>query len=82
MKFFDYGVPKASWSGAFGAAGVCVSGALFFLSLHCPPHTAMAALGHSQHKSGAAFISESRTGLALCLVVMWLLTVVGVWEVL
>lgn len=37
MKFSDYGAPKASWSGAFGAVGVCVSGALFFLSLHCPP---------------------------------------------
>lgn len=46
------------------------------------PNTAMAALGCSQHKSGAAFISEPRIRLALCLVVMWLLTVVGVWEVL
>lgn len=46
------------------------------------PNTAMAALGHSQHKSEAAFISEPRIRLALCLVVMWLLTVVGVWEVL
>lgn len=37
MKLFDYGVPKASWGGAFVAAGVDVSGALFFLLLHCPP---------------------------------------------
>lgn len=46
------------------------------------PNTAVAALGHSQHMSGAAFISEPRIRLALCLVVMWLLAVVGVWEVL
>lgn len=37
MKFSDYGVPKALWGGAFGAAGVGGSGALFFLSLHCSP---------------------------------------------
>lgn len=67
--------------GAFGAAGVGVSGALFFLTLPSP-NTAMAALGHSQHKSGAAFTSEPRISLALCLVVMWFLTAVGVWEVL
>lgn len=46
------------------------------------PNTAVAALGSSQHKSGAAFISEPRIRLALCLVVVWLLTVVGIWEVL
>lgn len=51
------------------AAGVGVSGALFFLLLHCPPQTAMAALGCSQHKTGAAFISEPRIRLALSLVI-------------
>lgn len=37
MKLFDHGVPKPTWSGAFGVIGVCVSGALFLLSLHHPP---------------------------------------------
>lgn len=45
MKFSDYGVPKALWGEAFGAVSVGVSGASFFLSLHCPPQIQLWQLG-------------------------------------
>lgn len=78
MKLFDCGVPEPAWSGVLGVIGVCISGALFFLSLYHPPQTQLAAFGHSSKQMGAAFVSEPRIRLALWSVVTWLVTVGGV----
>lgn len=79
IKLFDCGVPKPAWSGAVGVIGVCVSGALFFLSLHHPPQIQLwQLLGIPNKRWGLLLCQSPELRLGLWSVVMWLVTVVGV----